>query len=284
MDNNFFPYLCGGIFFSFLIELHNETAKVYNRSFGNDVMNQTKIMKELIYAINPNYSYNPNATDTLKKETSKYHTCQTSGGNIIPFELDNTRTSFDDSVKKHYDEVLERMTEFTTKCFPTYNDTSIRALVRITLILIRDDNSIGNTTSFFINEDGSSISKEILLKKKDFNFQSFLVGVWHYIITKPTKNKKGIQTFERLFPKYDGEKRKLNTQCLKSYAPEINVMWRKTSKESIPEKIFENKDTVEPPKIGRNEKLSVKIFYRGSLLDDKDEKTILSFRDRKSVV
>lgn len=279
MNNNFVPYLCGGILFSFLIELLNDTATSFHASFGNTkAITQPQIMENLIRVINPNYSYDTHAKcASFNKTVSNYRICNNNGGKIIPFERDTVKIEFDRCVKNQYGEVLDRMIKFTSECFPTCNVNAMRILVERTLILIRDDNSIENASPFFINEDGSSISKEELLKKEDFNFQSFLIGVWHYIITKPTKNKEGRQTFERLFPKYDGEKRKLDTQCLKPYAPKINVTWRKTSKESIPEKISENKDTVEPPKTGRNETLSVKIFYRGSLLDAEDEKKILSF-------
>lgn len=274
MENNFVPYLCGGILFSFLIELQKDTAENFHNTWGGkNALNQSEIMKKLLCVIKPDYKYNANS---LKKSTSNYHMCKTRGNKVIPFETDSTRNDFDKSVRQNYDKVLERMTEFTSECFPTCSDTAMRILVERTLILIRDDNTIENATSFFINEDGSSISKEELFKKKDFNFQSFLVGVWHYIITKPTKNKDGRQTFERLFPKKEDKKRELDTQCLKPYAHEINVTYNKISKETIPEKISESKDTAEPSRTDKNENLSVKIFYRGSLLNDADETAILS--------
>lgn len=278
MNNNFVPYLCGGILFSFLIELLNDTATSFHASFGNTkAITQPQIMENLIRVINPNYSYDTHAKcASFNKTVSTYRICNNNGGKIIPFERDAVKTEFDRCVKNQYGEVLDRMIKFTSECFPTCNVNAMRSLVKNTLLLIRDDDSIGNATFFFINEDGSSISKEELLKKKNFNFQSFLVGVWHYIITKPTKNKEGIQTFERLFPKYDGEKRKLDTQSLKPYALKINVTWSEISKETIPEKISENKDTVESPKTDGKEKLIIETYYEGSFLRDADKKAILS--------
>lgn len=277
MDNNFAPYLCGGIFFSFLIELHNETVKGYNNSLGNNVMNQTMIMQELIYAINPDYSYAPNATSTLSKETSKYHTCQGNGGKVLPFERDNTRTSFDNSVKKHYDEVLERMTKFTTKCFPECKETPMCNLVERTLKIIRDDASIENDTPFFINQNGSSISKENLLKENNFNFQSFLVGIWHYIITKPTENKNGRPTFEKLYPEKEEESRKLDTSCFERYEHDIHVTAIEASEKSTTKEYNKCENITASNESGTEEAPAIKIYYRGSLLEEIEEKEILSF-------
>lgn len=275
MDNNFVPYLCGGILFSFLIELSNDTAQNFYKVYASQkAISQKQIMENLIRAITPNYSYDA-TSNSFKKNVSEYRSCKSDGGKIIPFNLDSTRTEFDRCVEKQYEDVLERMTKFTAECFPTWNNTSGRILVERTLILIRDDSSIGNDTPFFIQPSGSPISKEELLKKEDFNFQSFLVGTWHYIITK-SKNENGKQTFEKLFPKYDGKERKLDTNCLESYAHAINVTYNEISKEPLPEKNSESQDIAEPSKTDRNKKIYVKEYYRGSLLDDDDEKAILS--------
>ena len=277
MDNNFVPYLCGGIFFSFLIELHNETVKGYNKSMGNNVMNQTTIMQELIYAINPDYSYAPNATGTLSKETSKYHTCQSNGGKVLPFERDNTRTSFDNSVKKYYDEVLKRMTKFTTKCFPECKEPPMCNLVERTLKIIRDDASIENDTPFFINQNGSSISKENLLKENNFNFQSFLVGIWHYIITKPTENKNGRPTFEKLYPEKEDASRKLDTSCFEHYEHDIHVTAIDASEKSTTKEYNKCENITASDESGTEETPTIKIYYKGSLLEEIEEKEILSF-------
>lgn len=276
MENNFVPYLCGGIFFSFLIDLRDNTAEKYHEfQKKKKKRNQHDMMKELIYAIYPDYSYNATAEEsTFKRVVSEYHTCKINGGKILPFERDVTRTEFDKYVREQYGEVLKRMTTFTTAYFPTCNDTAMRILVQRTLILIRDDNSIDNDTPFFIQPDGSPISKEELLKKEDFNFQSFLVGIWHYIITKPTKNEDGIQTFENLFPKYDGKERKLDISCLKPYAHNINVTWTKTEK-SLSKENYEDGNMVESSKTDKKE-LAVKIYYEGSLLEDEEKNKILS--------
>ncbi len=278
MDNNFVPYLCGGILFSFLIELHNETAERFNNSSGNNVMNQSKIMEKLIYTINPNKDSAANAnSDTFKKEVSRYHTCSYGGGRIIPFECDFIRTSFDKSVKEHYEEVLERMTKFTTECFPKCENASMHNLVERTLKIIQNDASIENDALFFINEDGSSISKEDLLKKNNFNFQSFLVGIWHYLITKPTKNNDGRQTFEKLYSKNKGKTWKLDTSCFKPYAHDITVTAIEISEKSTPKEHGECENITATNESSVEETSTIKIYYKGSLLEDIEEKAILSF-------
>lgn len=206
MDNEFVPYLCGGVLFSFLIELHkNSSEAFYGDTYGTKkVISQHEIMEKLIHAIYPDYNYNVTANfNTFKKTTSEYRTCKTNGGNVLPFECDYIRTAFNECVRNQYREVLERMIQFTSECFPTCSNTAMCNLVAKTLSLLRDDSSINDDLLFFINPNGFPISKKDLLTKEDFNFQSFLIGIWHYIITTPTRNEIGRQTFEKLFPKYN---------------------------------------------------------------------------------
>lgn len=277
MDNYFVPYLCGGIFFSFLIELHNSTAKEFHSHMRtNKIVNQTKIMENLIRAINPDYCGYDNQ-DTFKKTVSEYRSCKSDGGKIIPFDREDIRAEFDKSVREKYRDVLERMKEFTDKSFPECNNqSSLRRMIKNTLMLIRDDTSIENDALFYINEDGSPISKGALPQKEYFNFQSFLVGIWHYIITKPTKNQSGEKTFEKLFPKYTDKGRKLDTSCLKDYDPVIKITVIEVSGESSSKEVYEQKNMVEMAKTAKNGKLAVKIFYEGSLLENEDKNLILS--------
>lgn len=276
MKNDFVPYLCGGILFSLLIELHRNTAEGFHNIEGTSkhAILQREIMEKLIRTIIPDYTYNVNANRlTFQKTVSEYRTCKSDGGKIIPFERDSTKTEFDKSVKKQYKEVLKRMTEFTSICFPTCTDTAMRALIKGTLILIRDDSSIQNNTPFYINKDGFPISKENLLKKENFCFQSFLVGTWHYIITQPTKNKNGIQTFEKLFSKCDGKSFQPNMDYLSSYENDINVT--KITMSSS-EKGVECEDITVMNGADKEDPSETKTYYTGGLLQTEDKEAILS--------
>lgn len=277
MDNNFVPYLCGGILFSFLLELHKDTAEnLYANTWGvKKGMKQHEIMEKLIFVIKPDYNYTGN---TKARDTSYYHTCKKTGNTIIPFENDSTRTEFDKSVKKQYAEVLARMTKFTSECFPTCTDTAMHIFVKRTLMLIRDDSSINDDTSFFINPNGSSISKIDLLKEKNFCFQSFLVGIWHYIITKPTENKNGRPTFEKLYPEKKGTKtRNLDTSCFEQYEHDIHVTAMEASEKSTTKEYNKCGNIAALDESETEETPAIKIYYRGSLLEEIEEKEILSF-------
>lgn len=277
MDNDFVPYLCGGIFFSFLIELHNDTAKKYNDfQRSKTTIRQPEIMEGLIKAIHPNYSYdNHTGASTFRTKVSEYRTCRFNGGKVIPFERDYIKTEFDKSVKKQYKEVLKRMTIFTAECFPSRDDKAMRSLVERTLILIRDDNSIEDDAPFFINENGTSISKKNLMDKKDFCFQSFLVGVWHYIIIKPTKNQNGMQAFHKIFIRKNKEY-ELDTNCLKPYAHDINVTEIDASDRSTPIGNYNCADQLELSNGTREDKLKIEIYYECKELSKTDKEAILS--------
>ena len=275
MNDDFVPYLCGGILFSLLIELQKDTAENFHNTWGNrNTLTQAQIMEKLLCVINPGYNYKAN---TLQKNTSLYSTCKDNGHAVVSFENDLTRTEFDKSVQRQYIEILERMTKFTSECFPTRTDAAMHALVKRTLVLIRDDSSIEKDTLFFINEDGSPTSKEDLRKKKDFCFQSFLVGAWHYIITKPTKNENGKETYEKLFSKPSGRTYRLDMSCLAPYENDINVTDRKDSVISSSEINDECKKISAPKETGKEGTPEIKIYYKGSLLEETEEKEILSF-------
>lgn len=279
MDDNFVPYLCGGVLFSFLVELHSDTAQKYHEfQRGKTNINQTEIMGRLKEIIHPAYSHNSHEENlTLKKTASEYRTCKSDGGKIIPFEQSEyVKLGFDKSVKEQYEKVLKQMTAFTTECFPTRNDSAMRTLVERTLILIRDDNSIEDDTPFFINENGSSISKKNLMDKKNFCFQAFLVGAWHYIITRPTKNKNGRQTFEKLYQKYEPKKYKLDMSCLKPYAHNINVTEISALESSTPKGNYKCADKIESPNAIRKDKLKIAIYYKCKELSETDKEAILS--------
>lgn len=270
MNNDFTPYFCGGVLFSFLIELHNDTAAEFKNTLNTKkIITQPQIMEALIRVINPDYSYNNQ--DTFQKTVSEYRTCKSGGGKIIPFERDLIKTEFNKSVTEEYEDVLERMNAFTERCFPTSKNNAIHALVQRTLMVIRDDKSIPDDTLFFINinKNRHSISKKDLLEQENFNFQSFLVGMWHYVITQPTKNICGRETFEKIFSKHDGKNWAFISNSLEPYTHSINVTPNKASEES-PLKGSYDCETI------TKEKLTIKIYYKGTLLQSEEEKAILS--------
>lgn len=174
MTNKSVPYLCGGIFFALLIESRNNTTiEVKGTRKSKKPIPQYIIMENLIRAINPEYcGYDD--LNSFKKTVSDYRACKYHGGSIIPFERNTIKEEFGQSVREQYGEILERMKKFINISFPECNDKFAVLLIKRTLTLIRRDNNIQDDDLFFINEDGSPVSKKTILEKEKFNFISFL--------------------------------------------------------------------------------------------------------------
>ena len=277
MDDNIKPYLCGGIFFSLLIELHNNTARGYNPHWGKkNTINQAGIMQNLIQVIEPEYKGHPEEK-SFTRAVAEYRACKNGGGNIFPFDHGDRVSGFIESVERQYKEVLKRMKEFTDKSFPGYNSKPNKILlIERTLIIIRNDNHIDDDDLFYINDDGSPISKKQLLEKEDFNFESFLVGIWHYIIAKPTTNIDGKEFFLKLFQKVN-KRLRLVPGLLGSYTHKIIIKEEtEVSEESSSKEVNGHEDTAKIAEANKNEKLEVKVFYEGDWLEEDEKEKILS--------
>lgn len=278
MDEQIELHLSGGILFAFLVYLHSNTARQLNTSStSKKSIRNHDLMENLIWAIYPSYKrYNDRGV--LQTTVSNYLTCKANGGNILPFESNLVvMEEFDKSVKMEYEVVLGRMKEFTDKSFPECNDEpAICFFIQSILALIHKDNSIKTDDLFYINEDGSPISKNNILQKEEFNFQSFLVGIWHYIINKPIKNISGRETFTVLFPECINRKWTIDTHHLKPFPHDISITELEISGRSSSKEIHRQENILETTKTNKNEKLALRIFYKEDSLDKDVEEQILS--------
>ena len=193
--------LTGGIMFGLLTQAKYSAGTTEYVNPNYESVTDPILMAELIRVV----------TDTrpdpksggFSKDVSKYRNCQFRGGKNIPFTDEAFRVTFNQKMFSDYKNILNNMTRFTSLCLNPLEGAKHEFLIKQFLRLIELDNTIADHEYFYVCEDGSRLSKKDLLVKTDFNFQAFLLGVFHYIVNHGPDNTDGEETYKLLFPATD---------------------------------------------------------------------------------
>lgn len=129
---------------------------------------------------------------TIKNAASKFRLGKFGAkqSNIYCFNDIDIITSFDYQVKNEYSKALVKAIEFSERYFDKDALLKNKILVQKVLYFILNDDSIRNDQKFYICSDGSTKTKSDLKKMIEFEFESFLLGVWHYLIVSQRLQKK----------------------------------------------------------------------------------------------
>jgi len=200
MSINDYPRLCGGVFFTYLLDARKQRAGVREHYMSeSDGLSDPEAFADLIRVIYPNYTVP--AGKTFKENTSSYKNCRKSAGAHLPLNGTAEARAFDECVRTDYRAVLSRMFSFTDTYLDTETDTKKdEYLVEALIEIISKDASVEADTEFFALEDGTAVSKETLTASTAFCLQAFLVGIWHYILQNRPDNTIGRSTIENWQP------------------------------------------------------------------------------------
>ncbi len=105
---------------------------------------------------------------------------------------------FSDKICNNYDEALRSMIKIRQKYFNSEekNQTLVIALIEF----IRNDNSIDDDHEFIVCSDGSALTKKQLCEIEEIEFEPFILGIWHYVISQLTaKDSADKLTFDTVF-------------------------------------------------------------------------------------
>ena len=203
-----YPMLCGGTFFSLVLEARKQrTSKRSQRASELDGLSQPETLAGLGRVVNPDY-VEPKNKDSFSTNVSDYKSCENSGTNLA-FLFNQEVISFDTRVKTRYLEALSTMDDFVQRFLEVGTSTAKEVwLVKALLDLIDADQSIDNDQAFYIGEVGQKITKAALRDMSDFYFQSFLLGIWHFAVVNRKDNNEGKSTYETWCPSRGGAERK----------------------------------------------------------------------------
>ena len=208
MDFNEYPRLCGGTFFTLILQALRQRMNAREHYDGDsDGLSDPEVLVGLLSVINP--SYVDPGKEKLKTTANNYKRCRTSTSAYFPFDDEQVIAAFDKTVRTDYQSVLNRMIEFVNKFLdsgePVYKDAG---LVRALIDLIQQDQSIKGDDEFYIEPDGQAKKKTALGGLRKVCLPSFLLGVWHYVVMNREDNSVGKVTYEIWCPSNGGGPRK----------------------------------------------------------------------------
>ena len=195
--SNDYPRLCGGTYFTLLLQALKQRTNARGRvASERDGLSNPEVLSGLIRVVNPEFQ-SP-IKDTFKTNTSNYMKCKISSGTYFPFDEPATIDSFDQRIKNDYHKALSAMARFvnTYLVVGTASGKDIR-LVKALIELIAADESIADQDQLYCCEDGQPLIKAKLVEIQEVNLPAFLLGIWHYIMTSRKDNTIGAETYNR---------------------------------------------------------------------------------------
>lgn len=208
MTINEYPRLCGGTFFTLVLQALRQRMNAREHYDGDsDGLSDPEVLVGLIRVINPAY------TDPGKEKLKTIANNFKQGGNsrsvYFPFHDDQVINAFDQTVRVNYQTALNGMVGFVNDFLdmsePVHKDVN---LVRAVVDLIQQDQTIEATDEFYVGPNGEKKKKAALGDLKEVCLPSFLLGVWHYVVVNRKDNNIGKKTYEIWCPSAGGGQRK----------------------------------------------------------------------------
>ena len=208
MTINEYPRLCGGTFFTLVLQALQQRMNAREHYDGDsDGLSDPEVLVGLIKVINP--AYVDPGKEKLKTIVNNYKRCETSTSTYFPFGDDQVISAFDQTVRTDYQAALNGMIRFVNQFLdlsePVHKDVN---LVRALVDLIQQDQSIDAETDFYIGQNGEKKKKAALGDLKEVCLPSFLLGVWHYVVVNRQDNSIGKKTYDVWCPSAGGGQRK----------------------------------------------------------------------------
>jgi len=188
------PALCGGTFFTLILEAAKQGLNQRNKGWGEkSQFTESAVLESLIRVAVPTFP-KPSDGDNFKTAVSAYKSCGSRSGRLAINGQANLST-FDTTVKSNYREPLAAMTEVVNHYLNAAGNGDW--LTRALLELVDEDPSIADDDEFYVLPDGGPITKAGLRSLTDICLPSLLLGIWHYAVTKKPDNRIGKTTYDQ---------------------------------------------------------------------------------------
>lgn len=231
MTNEAKQRLCGGTFFTLLLQARKPRMGVRNHYLGEtDGMSDPQTLIALIKVAVPDYSApSTSMMATFKGNTSRYKSCQNDGGIYMPFKDTVTMQSFDSRIRTDYSSALSAMTYFSNLFLDIGTSTKKDEwLVKALLDLIGMDDSINDGQTIYAREDGIATTKSAILAATSICLQAFLLGIWHFVLLNRTDNKIGRETYAAWCPSNSGSDRAYTSTLGETITKSFNISYYKS--------------------------------------------------------
>lgn len=235
MSNSDYPRLCGGIFFTLVLQDIQQRMSAREHYKGeSDGLTDPDVLIGLIEVINPDYQ-RPNKS--IRTKVNDYKSCKQSKGEYLPFGKTAEVTEFDKRVKSDYASELMAMTKFVQD-FLEIGSSGKREYKLITALLdlISKDESIKEADEMYVSPDGKALPKSEIVKMKDVHLPAFLLGIWHFCNTQRKNNRVGEATYNIWCPENGGGPREYEGHMGEDWSVEIKLIGlNKDKKYKVPD-------------------------------------------------
>lgn len=198
MENERIPYLCGGTFLTQILRARKELSTSTEHAKGQkESLSEQETFRRLIsiYQLS-----NFHGGTSLKPYTSKYKKCTDSLIAYGQFSDNDLQRAFDEDIRSANSTALRMMAEFVQEFI---NPSLYLPLVRCLLDIIETEigSGINPNDEFLITANATAIKAKSLCTVDHFYIESFLLGIWHYIImNRADDNKSGVATYQQWYP------------------------------------------------------------------------------------
>lgn len=186
------PYLCGGIFFSLILQARKTRTKARNKfQGGSDGLKDTDVMMGLVKVVTGDCFDSAQGT-TFKKCTTQFKTCLEYGTTYIPFTDPSVISSFNSLVNKKDPAILKRMAEFIDRFI---NKDKAEWLVKAIFELLQNDEEIP-ADAVFMTSSNVATTKNNIESVSEVELPFLLLSILDFILTERPDNTMGRSTFE----------------------------------------------------------------------------------------
>ena len=179
---NVFPPLCGGVFVRTILNYRKQRVDRKDLYAGNtDPLSDIPALLALIRVTDPTFQ-SPKET-TIKSVTSTFLNCRDEIPKTLPFTDSGFKASFNGQMRDSYPTLLHRMNEYLEFAIGLDDKYKLEGLCKDLLTIIENDPHCAKA-KFNIGPNGEAVTLS-----NTIYFQSFILGIWHYIIKTGMSNK-----------------------------------------------------------------------------------------------
>lgn len=214
--------LCGGTFLVLLLESKGQRRNSRMREGrSSDGKSNPEIFSYLVRMVNPDFQMPMGRS--FNTFTSDYKLCRSSDNPTACLTDDIIIQKFDNLIKTKYHENLGIFFGYLEKAIAL--ESKGPWLVAALIDLIEADSTIPDDALFYVHPYGHAVKKTDLKNIECICISSFILGVWHYIITQVQDNTVGASTIDVLLEKSVGSRveRKFVSTIGKQTVSEINT-------------------------------------------------------------
>lgn len=198
--------LCGGTFFTLLSNARLPMlSKAENYAGNRSGLTEPELLWALSRVVRPDLPSEPaTGWKSFKDGTRDFKACINWGPRYFELGKKSVQRAFDGRVRSQYKVTLNSMAELVRNFIDVGSSTKkdeylVKALVEV----LHDDDEIDENQPLYVREDGEPLSKRNISEMKEICLQSFLLGIWHYVLTKVETNIVGQETYNDWCPPKD---------------------------------------------------------------------------------